>query len=302
MCSVIIISTVYYLNKVTPFGEHSLLTIDFFHQYGPMLAELWDRVINGQSLIYSFRMGLGLPIFRNFFNYLSSPFNIIMFFFNRNSILTSYSFIIGLKAVASCITTSIFLNKKFGKNYLFISLSLLYGFSAYFVAYYWNIMWLDGMVLIPLITLGIENLITKEKTLLYIISLAIMLFANYFIGYMLCIYSIIYFVFYLILNTDKFEFKVVVKKCLLFGISSLLAGCLCAIFLIPLYDALKTTSSIGGKMPLSQYYAFTIKDFIFNHLSGVGSTVLKNSKTLAPNISIGILPIALLLGFKREAI
>ena len=76
---------------------------------------------------------------------------------------------------------------------MFIPISLLYGFCAYFVAYYWNIMWLDGMVLLPLITLGIEYIINKEKPFLYIVSLVIMLFANYFIAYMICIFSVLYF-------------------------------------------------------------------------------------------------------------
>ena len=70
----LVISVVYYLQGVAPFGDKSLLTIDFFHQYGPMLGELYDRIKDGSNLIYSFNMGMGLPFFRNFFNYLSSPF------------------------------------------------------------------------------------------------------------------------------------------------------------------------------------------------------------------------------------
>ena len=66
----IIISTIYILEDVAPFGKNSLLTVDFFHQYGPMLAELYDRIKSGSNLIYSFNTGLGLPYFRNYFNYL----------------------------------------------------------------------------------------------------------------------------------------------------------------------------------------------------------------------------------------
>ena len=190
----IVIIAIFILQGLAPFGDKSMLTIDFFHQYGPMLGELYDRVKNGSSLIYSFNMGMGLPFFRNFFNYLSSPFNILIFLFKRIHLLTSYSIIIGLKSICSCITMSIFLKNKFNKDYkMFIPISLLYGFCAYFVAYYWNIMWLDGMVLLPLITLGIEHIINKEKPFLYIISLVIMLFANYFIAYMICIFSVLYF-------------------------------------------------------------------------------------------------------------
>lgn len=297
ICSIVVICMIYYLNSTSPFGKFSLLTIDFFHQYGPMMGEFWNRIMHGKSLLYSFTMGLGLPFFRNFLNYLSSPFNIILFAFQKKDLLMSYSIIIGLKAVFSSTFMYIFLNKKFTKNYLHIPLSLLYGFSSYFCAYYFNLMWLDGMVMLPLIILGVEKLIDDNKTLLYILSLAIMLFANYFIGYMLCIFSVIYFIFYLIIKTNKFELKSIIKKCFLFGSASLLAGGLVAIFLFPLFDALKTTSATGSVFPIVNKYAFTLKELLFNHLSGVGSTILKSGITNAPNISVGIIPFMLTFVF-----
>jgi uncharacterized membrane protein YfhO len=299
ICAMIVISTVYYLQDVAPFGSKSLLTIDFFHQYGPMLGELVDRIRNGQNLVYSFYMGMGLPFFRNFFNYLSSPFNIILFLFKHSDLLMSYSVIIGLKAVAAAGTINYYLRKKFNdyNNLFFITLSILYAFSAYFTAYYWNIMWMDGMVFLPLITLGIENIVNNKKPLLYIISLSIMLFANYFIAYMLCLFSVLYFLLYMFIKFDKFEFKKILKKCLIFGVSSLLAAGLCAFFLVPLYNAIKGISATSDVFPTSQYYSFTFKEFIFNHLSAVGSTVLKSGITSAPNISCGITLVALLILF-----
>ena len=179
---VTIISTIYILQDVAPFGRNSLLTIDFFHQYGPMLAELYDRIKKGTNIIYSFNTGLGLPYFRNFFNYLSSPLNIIMFLFKRRNIIMSYSIIIGLKSILSCITCSYYIHKKFNTNKLYmIGISLLYGYSAYFTAYYWNIMWLDGMYILPLITLGIENIINKDMVKERRKSMSLLYFENQFL-------------------------------------------------------------------------------------------------------------------------
>ncbi len=295
--STIIVGVIYHLQKVAPLGNNSLLTIDFYHQYGPMLSELRDRILNHSNLIYSFRMGMGLPFFRNFFNYLSSPFNILLLLFKHKDIVMSYAVIIGLKAILSSCTMGFYLNKKLGKNYFFIALSILYAFSAYFTAYYWNIMWLDGMVMLPLILYGIDELVNKNKILFYVISLALMLFANYFIGYMICIFSVLYFICEMIIETNKFNFKNIIKKCLNFGGASLLAGGLCAIFLIPLFMGLKEISATSDVFPTSQYYDFTFKEFAFNHFTGVGSTVLKSGITNAPNISVGVISIALLFLF-----
>ena len=298
LLGLIVIITVYNLQEVAPFGRNSMLTIDFFHQYGPMLAEFFDRVKSGESIIFSFNTGLGIPFFRNFFNYLSSPLNIIVFLFQRKDLIMSYSIIIGLRSIISAITMSYYLRKKFDtKTPLLIGLGLLYAYSAYFTAYYWNIMWLDGLIFLPLIILGIENIINKNNGILYTISLTIMLYSNYFIGYMLCIFSCIYFIAYFIIKTKKIKLKKMCKTFALFTICSLIAGALNAWALIPMFDSLLSTNATTGSMPTSQYYAFTIPEFIKNHLTGVTSTVFASDISNSPNVSCGILSIALFMLF-----
>ena len=114
--SIFLFIIIFLVKNVAPFGKNTLLTVDFYHQYGPLLAELYDRIKNGYNLIYSFNTGLGLPIFRNFYNYLSSPFNIIMLFFKRDDIVTSYSIIISLKIIISSVTMAYFLKKTNNKK------------------------------------------------------------------------------------------------------------------------------------------------------------------------------------------
>ena len=292
------IIAIFILCEVAPFGKHSLLTIDFFHQYGPMMGELFDRVKNFDQFIYSFNMGMGLPFFKNYFNYMSSLFNIILFLGERTDLLTSYSFIIGLKVALSAVTMGIFLNKKMDKKKSMIpALAILYAFSNYFTAYYWNIMWLDGIVFLPLVVLGIEKLVDEKKILLYVISLALMLFSNYFIGYMICIFSVLYFLVYLFLVNDKISKIIIINRLFLFAISSLLAGGLVAFALIPIFSSLGSISATSDAWPTSQYYSFTIYEFIYNHFSGVSPTVLKSDAINAPNVSCSIIVVPLLFLF-----
>lgn len=304
--ALVVISILYKLNNVTPLGDRSLLCVDFYHQYGPMLGELFDRIQNGNNLIYSFNMAMGLPFFRNFLNYLSSPFNIIMMVFSKEGLLNSFSLIIGLKAVFSSVTMVYYLSKKFKTKELYlIPLGIIYAFQAYFSAYYWNIMWLDGMVFLPLITLGIENIVNKQKWRSYTVWLAIMLIANYFIGYMICIYSVIYFLIYNTYKT-KFTFKKKeiknellkwFKNSFIFGCASLLGGMLTFFLLIPMFTSMASISATGGSIPTSQYYDFQIIDFLKGHLTGVHTTVFASDDITNPNVSCGILSIALLLAY-----
>lgn len=297
ICSIIVVIILYILNEVAPFGDNSMLTVDFYHQYGPMLGELYDRVKSGHNLFYSFNMGMGLPFFRNYFNYMASLFNIILFFVKRSDLLSTYSIIIGLKAVASAVCMNILLNYKFKGNKMNIPLAIIYAFNNYFVAYYWNIMWIDGLVFLPLITLGIEKLVKDDNIYVYIISLALMLYSNYFIGYMLCIYSVIYFIAYLFLISDIIGIKTYVNKALKFMISSLLAGGLVAFALVPMFKAMSGISATSDVWQSSQYYDFTLIEYIYNHLSGVNTTVFKSDIINAPNISSSVIVIPLLILF-----
>ena len=294
LISLVCVSIIYTVNKIAPFGNNSMLDVDFYHQYGPLLNELYDRVKEGSSLLYSFNTAGGLPFYRNFLNYLSSPFNIILFLFKRENIVMAFSIIIGLKAVFASVSMSYYLKKTFKKDGLLTCLfGVLYAFSGYFCAYYWNIMWLDGMAFLPLIMLGINKIIDEDNPVVYIVFLAIMLFANYFISYMVCIFSVIYFIG-LFIYRGNFKIKNILKKILMFALSSALAAGLVSFMLIPLAHSLSSISATGDTFPeLSS--SFKISDFIFNHFTGVKKTVFASDTLPLPNVYPGMLTLVLIL-------
>ncbi|MCR4581682.1 MAG: YfhO family protein [Bacilli bacterium] len=298
--STIVILIAYIINDVTPFGDKSLLCVDFYHQYGPMLGELYDRVIEGKNLIYSFSMSMGLPFFRNYLNYMSSPFNLLIFLFPREDLVTSYSYIIGLRAIVSSVTFVYFISHKFKtKELTLIPLGVLYAFSAFFISYYWNIMWLDGMVFLPLITLGIEYIIKERKWKFYTIFLAIMLISNYFISYMICIYSVLYFIVFALheFHLTKKDIINTIKSCLLFALGSITAALIAAAFIVPMAYSMKSISATGGTFPKTQYYDFTQEDYLKSHMTGATTTTFASDVITHPNISTGILTVALLILF-----
>ncbi len=294
LLSSVVVSIIYTLQKIAPFGNNSMLDVDFYHQYGPLLNELYDRIKSGESLLYSFNTAGGMPFYKNFANYLSSPFNIILFLFKKENIVMAFSIIIGLKVIFASITMQHYLNKTFKKNnFITMIFGLLYALSGYFCAYYWNIMWLDGMVFLPIIMLGINKIIEEEKPNTYIISLAVMLFANYFIGYMICIFSVIYFLG-LFWYKNNFKLKNVVKKFLMFFISSLAAGALVAFILLPLFYSMSSISATGDLFPLASS-SFSITDFIFNHITGVSRTVFASDILPLPNVYPGLISLVLIV-------
>lgn len=295
--STFIFLIIYALKSIIPIGKNTLLTVDFYHQYGPLLAELYDKVKMGDNLIYSFNTGLGLPFFRNFYNYLSSPFNIIIFLFDRENILTSFSIIIALKIITASSIMTYFLKKFFDKDSIFNTIfGLSYAFSSYFVAFYWNIMWLDGLIFLPLVILGIKKLIDENKINLYILSLFLSIISNYFISYMICIFSCLFFIIYIIFK-DNLTRKELIQKIGLFALCSIISGGLASFMLLPYISSLDSISATGDSFTFYKNFNFNPLYFLANHFSLVNSIVFSSQDYYLPNISSGITIFVLLIAF-----
>ena len=81
-----VMQLVYFCFSLIPYGDMTILRMDLYHQYGPLFAELYDRLTSGESLIYSWNSGLGSSFLGNFYNYLSSPVTLLILFFGHKNI------------------------------------------------------------------------------------------------------------------------------------------------------------------------------------------------------------------------
>ena len=320
LCSSVLMILVYYCYDIIPFGGRTVLRMDLFHQYGPLFAELYDRLTEFKNLFYSWTTGGGGSFIGNYYNYLSSPIGaLIALIAGHENIPEAIGVMVLVKNALSASCFAYYLKKSFNKNDFTISaFGLMYAFCGFFIAYYWNIMWIDAMYLLPLIILGIEKIINKRKSALYILSLAFCFFANYYMSYMICIFSVIYFLVYFISNNSfksvypdipahlnengeqesSFIHKLVYNKFLrsgtTFAISSILAAALVAFALIPTYFCLKACSATSGTFPNDLKFYNTVFDFIANHLAALEPTIRSSGDTVLPNVYCGVLTVILL--------
>ena len=44
---------------LSPIGDYTVLRMDLYHQYGPLFAELYDKIAQGKSLLYSWNSAGG---------------------------------------------------------------------------------------------------------------------------------------------------------------------------------------------------------------------------------------------------
>lgn len=293
--------------------------MDLFHQYGPLFSELYDRLTQFKSLLYSWNTGGGGSFIGNYFNYLSSPVGaVIALIAGHENIPEAIGVMVLIKNALSAAAFAYYLKKAFNKNDFTISaFGLMYAFCGFFIAYYWNIMWIDAMYLLPLIILGIENIIKTRGCKLYVTALAFSFFANYYMSYMICIFSIVYFLVYFISNysfkdsysdipviTDadntqtssgfnKIIYNRFLRGGITFAFSSVIAALLVAFALIPTYMCLKQCSATSGVFPEEEKFYNTIFDFIANHLAALEPTIRSSGDTVLPNVYCGILTVIL---------
>ena len=302
---------VFMIFKLFPFGDTTVLRMDLYHQYGPLFVEFYDRVSDFKSFLYSWESGGGSSFLGNYFNYLSSPLSFLIFLFDKNQIGYAITFLVLIKGILSAGTFTYFLKNSFNAHsYVSACFGVFYAFSGYFLAYYWNIMWIDGMIWLPLVALGIEEIINKGKCKRYIIALSVLLFSSYYTGYMTCIFSVLYFFVYFIANKDfaskiniysekqkpikEFFNNRFVMSVVKFGFSSLFVGMLCACFLIPVYFILQSCSATSDTFPSSFEQNFNLIDMLSSHLAGLETTIRSSGDDVLPNIYCGILPAILL--------
>ena len=266
---VVIMLGVFAGKSIYPFGDESFLRTDMYHQYAPFFAEFARLLKQGGSLTYSTQIGLGSNFVALYAYYLSSPFNWLLILTPAGAVVEFMTYLIVLKIGLCGFTMGYYLKKKYRKNTLAIpAVSTFYALSGYMAAYSWNIMWLDCLWLAPLILLGLERLVRRNQPFLYGITLGLAIISNYYIAIMLCIFIVLYFISEM-LTLPRLEPKEYLKKCLLFGMFSLLAGGLAAFLLLPAYECLMTTASADSKFPGSITSYFSVLEMLARHMVNV---------------------------------
>ncbi len=283
--------------EVWPLGKESVMLVDMHHQYAPLLSEWRYRLLHGDFSTYSFHIGLGANYLPAFAYYLASPLNLLLVLFPQRLLsegiwlITLLKFALAAGAFAACAQAAYR-----RRNGAVIALGMLYAMTGYMLAYSWNIMWLDGVALLPLLVLGLEHMLRTGRFLPYTLLLALALYANYYIGFMLCVFLVLYFLLWLLRKARTGA--AALRGFGRFALASLLGGGLAAFLLVPTALALSRTSAAGGSLP--RFNAnFPLFDLLGRMFYGASPTIRSGN---LPNLYCGVVAVLLLpvaLGDRR---
>lgn len=282
----LILAIIYAVQGFLPGGENMIIRNDAIAQYNPILVEFTERIKEGGSLLFSWQSGFGVNFFATMLYYLVNPFNLVALFFKAENMGSAFALIIFLNTMFIAFCTSVYLQKHFTKSDLStIIFSIAYTFCGFYLCNYYNTMWLMSFALLPLVLLGIEKIVNGKSGLLYCLTLFAAIMCNFYLAYMICIFSVIYFFICLFSNPinkkgEKREKKETLFPVLLkFGMFSLLAGGLAAFALIPIINSL-SGAYVKNAYGFQGAIFFNIIDFVSSHITGIvpnGMTTTQNT-------------------------
>lgn len=240
-------------NSLYPFGNKSISWGDMDQQYVPLLLTFKDILAGKEGFFYNTKHAAGMNFYGVFFYFLSSPFTFLVAFVDKADMNSFVNVLVMLKMCVIAGTASIYLSRKYPSAPLLnVFLSVLYAYSGYSMMYYQIIGWLDVVYLFPLLLLGLEKLREGKKTL-FTLTLAASIIVNFYLGYMLVVFLLLYVFVYLIMTKDK-------RYALGFCFSCFVAALISAIVWLPsflqYFSSGRTTdllTNLAGVKMLSSY-------------------------------------------------
>ncbi len=187
---------VYAILGFYPFGEKSVLIMDMADQYVAFFSSLREIVSGESSIFFSWAKSFGSSYIGVFAYYISSPLSFLTLLFPETQLPLGLLFLTVVKIGLSGLTMSLYLRYGFEKrNWSIVLFSICYAMMSYNFVYSLSLMWLDGVIWLPIILLGIERILKNKGPMLFLASLAVLFVSNYYISYMVGIFCVIYFLF-----------------------------------------------------------------------------------------------------------
>ena len=296
----VMILVIFLLFTITPFGNRTWLTIDLGQQYVDFFSYYQDTLLHHpEQFFYSFSKSIGGEMVSLWAYYLLSPFNLLFLLIPRSSIAMGVTLLIFLKLFSCTVSFAVLLDVKFKqRNWTTLLFALSYGFMSYLSANQFNVMWLDALIGLPLIILGVDALLQRKNPLYYVLPLTLTILSNYYTGYMICLFLGLYFPYAYLMTNDSFSWKSFIKQFGRFLFYSVLSVGLIMVILLPTFYSLlgsKGTATTIAWSLKSEYNPLLMASKLF-----IGSFDFHEMQKGYPNIFVGSLALFSFLCYFKE--
>lgn len=291
-----------------PFKDTTLFAMDLKSQYMPFYASLRYVFGGDNSIFFSWAKALGGNYIGLYAYYLANPLSWLTILFPLEKFHAAILLLVLLKTGLSGLTFSIFaafLWKRYfsdAKNlwhrFLLVPFAVSYALISYNILFSINPMWLDGVIMLPLILLGVEKILNGKRGGWYVAAFAAACLFNYYTAYMTGLFAAIYFIFRVITLCSHTSWKKYGAAALRFTAATLLAAGLAAPLLIPtILDLFSGKFTMERSFP-EMYTNFPLLSLFKQFRNGTYTGMLPiHDHINMPNIYCGYIALALALAF-----
>ncbi|MCR4715916.1 MAG: YfhO family protein, partial [Lachnospiraceae bacterium] len=245
----IIIMVVY---KCAPFGDNIFARGDNLAQILPYIEEFKSKIANGESLAYSWHVMGGSNFYYLICYTLTSPTMIPLLIVPMKYFAATLGLCVVAIAVLMFLSMSYYLTHRISKARLdknqpeLLMFAMAYGLLPAFVAISGYYPYLGVFVLVPFLILGLEKFVANLGWRMYFISLSLLMFFNFYIGGIVCIFVIMYYLTLKFKNVKEFF-----VKSLKIILMSVMALAVASVILIPVAYV-----AFNGGYGFSEYLGF----------------------------------------------
>lgn len=281
---IVIMVIVYCINGVYPLSDKTILASDSFGQLINFYASYKDVLLQKESILFSWNSSLGLSYLPLISYYLGGLLSPLVLFFPKILMPDFYYFLTLIKFGLSGLSFFIFADYTFKlhKSYS-LAFAICYALMSFVVAHAELIMWLDTFIYLPMIILGLIQLIKKDKILVFFVFSALMFATNFYFGYMIGIFIILFFIFNYIANKKSSR-----KTIFLFIYSTICAVLASSFILLPTILDVRNNGETSNNL-LNIFTENTkVFDIVVKNMIGIYDTTKYGS---IPFIFIGLIPL-----------
>ena len=273
--------------QAAPFGKRSLICLDLFDQYLPMYYQQ-THLSSLSGLFHSWNGSLGYNNWAQSAYYCNSIFLPLFRLVPLTDVPKLVDLLSVFKVALSAAACAAFLDYRTKKQSpVQIGGAVAYSLCSYSLAFMSQIMWTDLLIYVPLVLLGLERLNREKKGVFYTLMLTLSLVTNFYIGFSVCLFLALYFVFTQLplllprrvpanagessetkLRWFGDDLRLFSLRLLRFAVYSVLGAGLAAFVLLPVSSALSKTIAGSGNDLFSALWYTPAIEFIRMMLPG----------------------------------
>lgn len=192
LAPIIMLAVIAAASNVYPFGTQSFLTEDLKYQYVDFYA-WFKRVLTGDaSILYSASQGLGSNTWGLYSYYLASPLNLLVVFFDRAHVTDFAMIAAALRLGLMGVSCALWLRRRYSLPPAWtFCLALCFCWCSWSACQLRNPMWMDAIVLLPLLALSVHRLVCKSRWFPFSLCIAASIMVCWYMGYMLVLFSLV---------------------------------------------------------------------------------------------------------------